>query len=201
MARTVATEGMGGTTSNRPKRKSKRSPKPVSNKVPSQVPGKNLRFEEDENNEEPQSEVNEPEVVSTTADSGSPNGAEIGNDTDVHRNDLHAAYRGGGLLDLSISFANFGARYLDGRLTRAITRTLGLEHPTLVQSATIPLILEGKDVLARARTGSGKTLAYTLPIIQRILEGLQKSDTAQSALPLQACVLLPTRELCVQVFP
>lgn len=51
-------------------------------------------------------------------------------------------------------------------------------HPTLVQAKAIPLLLEGKDVLARARTGSGKTAAYVVPAIQRVLE---KKDV--SALP------------------
>lgn len=109
----------------------------------------------------------------------------------------HALYRGGGLVDLSITFSEFGQRYLDRRLTKAITRTLQFEHPTLVQSAAIPLILQGKDVLARAKTGSGKTLAYALPIMQKILEGVERGVLAAS--PFQACVIVPTRELCVQV--
>ena len=43
-------------------------------------------------------------------------------------------------------------------------------HPTLVQAKAIPLLLAGKDVLARARTGSGKTGAYAIPAIQKVLE-------------------------------
>ncbi|MDN8760283.1 DEAD/DEAH box helicase, partial [Staphylococcus aureus] len=47
---------------------------------------------------------------------------------------------------------------------------LKFAHPTLVQAKAIPLLLEGKDVLARARTGSGKTAAYLVPAVQRVLE-------------------------------
>lgn len=46
----------------------------------------------------------------------------------------------------------------------------GWSQPTLIQEKAIPLALEGKDLLARARTGSGKTAAYAVPVIQRILD-------------------------------
>lgn len=58
---------------------------------------------------------------------------------------------------------------LDARLLRALA-DLKFAHPTLVQAKAIPLLLEGKDVLARARTGSGKTGAYAIPAIQKVLE-------------------------------
>lgn len=50
---------------------------------------------------------------------------------------------------------------------------LGWSQPTLIQEKAIPLALEGKDLLARARTGSGKTAAYAVPVIQRILASKQ----------------------------
>jgi ATP-dependent RNA helicase RhlE len=65
------------------------------------------------------------------------------------------------------------------------------EIPTPVQSAAIPPALEGRDVLATAQTGTGKTLSYLIPIV----ESLQKSE-ARGA---QALILLPTRELAMQV--
>lgn len=46
---------------------------------------------------------------------------------------------------------------------------LGWQTPTLIQEKAIPLLLEGKDVLVRARTGSGKTAAFAIPVIQKIL--------------------------------
>ena len=52
---------------------------------------------------------------------------------------------------------------------------LGWSQPTLIQEKAIPLALEGKDLLARARTGSGKTAAYAMPVIQRILASKQVS--------------------------
>ena len=58
---------------------------------------------------------------------------------------------------------------LDDRILKAIAK-LGWVNPTLIQERAIPLIIEGKDVLARGRTGSGKTGAFCIPLIQRILE-------------------------------
>ena len=69
---------------------------------------------------------------------------------------------------------------------------LGYEEPTPIQLAAIPPLLEGRDLVGQAATGTGKTAAFALPILQRMLtEGGQ-------AEPL-ALVLVPTRELAVQV--
>src|ERR671933_593541 len=78
---------------------------------------------------------------------------------------------------------------LDPALLRAITE-LGFEEATPVQEQVIPLMLEGKDVIAQAQTGTGKTAAFGLPILQRL---------DPSARYPQALVLAPTRELAVQV--
>lgn len=64
------------------------------------------------------------------------------------------------------SFASLG---LDARLLQGIAKQ-SFQSPTLVQSKAIPLTLEGRDILARAKTGSGKTAAYLLPIIHSILK-------------------------------
>uniref|UniRef100_A0A8C4QI58 RNA helicase n=1 Tax=Eptatretus burgeri TaxID=7764 RepID=A0A8C4QI58_EPTBU len=83
---------------------------------------------------------------------------------------------------------------LDDRIVKAIAK-LGWVRPTAIQERAIPLGLEGKDVLARARTGSGKTAAYAIPMIQRIL-------TAKKVLQEQmvrALILVPTKELGHQV--
>jgi ATP-dependent RNA helicase RhlE len=63
--------------------------------------------------------------------------------------------------------------------------------PTPVQAAAIPQALEGKDVLATAQTGTGKTLAFLIPVIERLL--------SQKARGIEALVLVPTRELAMQV--
>nr|XP_006625577.1 PREDICTED: probable ATP-dependent RNA helicase DDX56 [Lepisosteus oculatus] len=79
---------------------------------------------------------------------------------------------------------------LDDRLLKALA-DLGWAQPTLIQEKAIPLALEGKDLLARARTGSGKTAAYAVPIIQHILSAKQ---TVQEQ-AVRALVLVPTKEL------
>ncbi|MFU8804497.1 MAG: DEAD/DEAH box helicase [Bradymonadaceae bacterium] len=66
----------------------------------------------------------------------------------------------------------------------------GFAEPTPIQSATIPLLLAGRDVVGKARTGTGKTAAYALPMLDAI-------DT--SSTKVQALILTPTRELAIQV--
>src|SRR3954462_246281 len=67
---------------------------------------------------------------------------------------------------------------------------LGYDQPTPIQEQTIPLLLEGRDVIGQAQTGTGKTAAFGLPL----LPSVDPSDDE-----VQALVLTPTRELCIQV--
>ena len=67
------------------------------------------------------------------------------------------------------TFASLG---LDTRILQAITKQ-NFQTPTPVQQKAIPLALEGRDVLARAKTGSGKTAAYLLPILHAVLRRKQ----------------------------
>lgn len=71
---------------------------------------------------------------------------------------------------------------------------LGLVSPTPIQTQAIPAILSGADVLGSAQTGSGKTVAFALPLLQRLHD-----DAAAPAPRLRALVVVPTRELAVQV--
>src|SRR6185436_10232921 len=64
------------------------------------------------------------------------------------------------------------------------------QTPTPIQQQTIPVAIEGKDLMGIAQTGTGKTLAFGIPMIQRI---------AKSAGLTKGLVILPTRELAVQV--
>ena len=64
--------------------------------------------------------------------------------------------------------STFSSLALDPRLLQAIVKQ-NFHSPTLVQTKAIPLILNGKNVLARAKTGSGKTAAYLLPILHSVL--------------------------------
>ncbi|MFO7778676.1 MAG: DEAD/DEAH box helicase [Nitriliruptoraceae bacterium] len=67
----------------------------------------------------------------------------------------------------------------------------GITHPFPIQELTLPLALEGHDLIGQARTGTGKTLAFGLPLLQRLAP-----DRGQT----QALVIVPTRELCLQVY-
>jgi ATP-dependent RNA helicase DeaD len=70
--------------------------------------------------------------------------------------------------------------------------SLGYEEPTPIQREAIPLLLTGRDVLGQAATGTGKTAAFALPLLHGLAEGERGNRPA-------ALVLVPTRELCVQV--
>ncbi|KAL3864231.1 hypothetical protein ACJMK2_005935 [Sinanodonta woodiana] len=94
-----------------------------------------------------------------------------------------------------VEFLQFHEMGLDDRILKAISK-LGWSSPTPIQERAIPLALEGKDVLARARTGSGKTAAFSIPVIQKMLESKQ---TAKEQC-VKAVVLTPTKELCNQAY-
>src|SRR6202035_3799442 len=76
------------------------------------------------------------------------------------------------------------------RLTLDALHDVGYESPSPIQEQTIPLLLEGRDVIGQAQTGTGKTAAFGLPMIEQI-------DSETHA--VQGLVLTPTRELCIQV--
>ena len=97
-------------------------------------------------------------------------------------------------------------RFEDLRLNRPLldaVRTAGYEIPTPIQTEAIPLILEGRDVLACAQTGTGKTAAFALPILQRLdhapsatqSQGSRRRGTRK----IRCLVLAPTRELAQQI--
>jgi ATP-dependent RNA helicase DeaD len=79
--------------------------------------------------------------------------------------------------------------HLSKDMQKAIAN-MGFEEATPIQSETIPLILEGKDVIGQAQTGTGKTVAFGIPILEKINPKSKK---------LQAVILCPTRELAIQV--
>jgi len=86
----------------------------------------------------------------------------------------------------------FDALGLPGALLSAL-EALGYEEPTPIQREAIPPLLAGKDVLGQAATGTGKTAAFALPLLARLKPGSSKMFEAQ------ALVLVPTRELALQV--
>lgn len=84
------------------------------------------------------------------------------------------------------TFAELG---LSPELLRAV-EDAGYESPTPIQSEAIPIALKGRDIMGLAQTGTGKTAAFVLPTIQLLNGGPRR---------LRALVLVPTRELAVQV--
>jgi ATP-dependent RNA helicase RhlE len=72
----------------------------------------------------------------------------------------------------------------------------GYSTPTPIQAQTIPIILEGKDIIACAQTGTGKTAAFALPVLQ-LLNEVVKNDTGTPK--IKCLILTPTRELAVQI--
>jgi ATP-dependent RNA helicase RhlE len=93
-----------------------------------------------------------------------------------------------------VSFHSLG---LTPDLLRAVEQQ-GYTEPTPVQRESIPVILEGRDVLAAAQTGTGKTAAFTLPILQRLAQ-TQPASQSLGRRPVRVLVVTPTRELCLQV--
>ena len=91
-----------------------------------------------------------------------------------------------------MSFSDLG---LSPELLRAVADQ-GYETPTPVQLAAIPLVLEGRDLLAGAQTGTGKTAAFVLPIIQN-LHATRTGGPGRH--PVRVLVVVPTRELAIQV--
>ncbi|KAK1948299.1 DEAD-box ATP-dependent RNA helicase 25 [Phytophthora citrophthora] len=75
-----------------------------------------------------------------------------------------------------------------------LTREMGYEFLTHVQKDTLPLVLNGRDVLAKGKTGNGKTIAFLLPTLERMLKNPQSKQGKISAL-----VVSPTRELAQQI--
>ena len=78
---------------------------------------------------------------------------------------------------------------LDAKIMRAVT-DMGFEAASPIQARSIPLELEGLDIIGQAQTGTGKTAAFGIPLLQKVDPKLKKP---------QAIILCPTRELAIQV--
>ncbi len=83
----------------------------------------------------------------------------------------------------------FGNIELSRKLLNAV-HDMGFEEPSPIQAQTIPLVLEGHDVIGQAQTGTGKTAAFGIPTIEKIIDASHR---------IQALVLTPTRELAIQI--
>lgn len=93
-----------------------------------------------------------------------------------------------------MSVQNFTSLGLNEVIGRAL-EDVGYEQPTPIQSAAIPGLLEGRDLLGVAQTGTGKTAAFALPLLQKLHE---QGGRAKAKCP-RALILAPTRELAIQI--
>lgn len=90
---------------------------------------------------------------------------------------------------MSVELTGFAALELSPQLLKALA-DLKFDTPSPVQEQTIPVLLQGRDVIAQAQTGTGKTAAFALPVLQQL-------DCSQRQ--VQVLVIAPTRELAIQV--
>ncbi|WP_426185610.1 DEAD/DEAH box helicase [Microbacterium sp. TWP3-1-2b2] len=93
-----------------------------------------------------------------------------------------------------VTFADLGI----GSNIVEVLKDLGASSPFAIQAATIPSILEGRDVLGRGRTGSGKTIAFGAPLVERVLKS-QAGKRREYGRSPRAIILAPTRELALQI--
>lgn len=91
-----------------------------------------------------------------------------------------------------MSFSELG---LSDQLLQAVAEQ-GYQTPTPIQAQAIPVIMQGRDVLAGAQTGTGKTAGFTLPLLHL----LQQQAVPQKPRPVRVLILVPTRELAMQVY-
>ncbi|WP_243229080.1 DEAD/DEAH box helicase [Microbacterium sp. CIAB417] len=94
----------------------------------------------------------------------------------------------------NVTFADLG---LGSNIVETLAN-MGAETPFPIQAASIPAVLEGRDVLGRGRTGSGKTIAFGAPLVESILTS-QKGKRREFGRAPRAIILAPTRELALQI--
>ena len=94
----------------------------------------------------------------------------------------------------NISFASLN---LAPEILKALDE-FGYTTPTPIQAQAIPIVLQGRDLMAGAQTGTGKTAAFALPMLQKLLP-LASTSASPARHPIRALVLVPTRELAIQV--
>ena len=144
--------------------------------------------DENNGNENNGQEDNTEKTAENTADNAE-NTADDAADNEVTPAASSAEESGGEGTDEASISTGFDALDLPDDLLAAI-RKVGFEEPSPIQAQTIPLLMEGRDVVGLAQTGTGKTAAFALPVLAQI---------DKKARHPQALVLAPTRELALQV--
>ncbi len=92
------------------------------------------------------------------------------------------------------SFAELGVR---DEIVRALNE-IGIERTFAIQELTLPLALAGDDLIGQARTGMGKTFGFGVPLLHRIVTA-ENGTAVLDGTPPRALIIVPTRELCIQV--
>ncbi|MDD2720861.1 MAG: DEAD/DEAH box helicase [Gallionella sp.] len=112
----------------------------------------------------------------------------------MQRSGFPASFSQGGNTLNNISFTDLN---LAPEIFRALTEA-GYATPTPIQAQAIPLVMQGSDLMAGAQTGTGKTAAFALPVLQKLMP-FASASTSPARHPVRALVLVPTRELAIQV--
>ena len=133
-----------------------------------------------------------PEFTEAPANVEAPAAAEAAPQADTKTEAKAAPAKEEDAEEEGVKFADLG---IDGRVLAAL-QDVGYEKPSPIQAATIPLLLEGRDVVGLAQTGTGKTAAFAVPALSRLAE---LHDLNGPSRKTQALVLAPTRELALQV--
>jgi len=116
---------------------------------------------------------------------------------DAQADVVHERLRAEAVVAETVAGTTFGDLGLGDNIVRTLGE-LGATTPFPIQAATIPPILEGRDVLGRGRTGSGKTIAFGAPLVESILRS-QAGQRRQFGRAPRALILAPTRELALQI--
>ncbi len=93
---------------------------------------------------------------------------------------------------------SFSSLKLSPPLLKALS-DLGYKKPTAIQTKAIPLVLSGRDIIAAAQTGTGKTASFVLPLLEQLNTRYKKTNHKLRGKRIRALILVPTRELAVQV--
>ncbi|GAA1842954.1 hypothetical protein GCM10009836_22940 [Pseudonocardia ailaonensis] len=141
-----------------------------------------------------------PDITDTSDDAETPDPA-VTVDPEATE-DAHPLQAGAPVKPEAPTFAELGVR---PEIVRALAEA-GIERTFAIQELTLPLALAGEDVIGQARTGMGKTLGFGVPLLQRVTPPSEQpaataeGETADRERDVpQALVVVPTRELCVQV--
>lgn len=116
----------------------------------------------------------------------------IDDETNDEGNDMNISI-GANIISASSEWSKLGE--INKHLIKHIKDKMKLLHPTIIQTKSIPYLLDNKDLLIKSETGSGKTLAYLIPIISDLMnEIIERKDGCK------VMIIAPTRELCIQIF-